>query len=193
MAGAARPLNDKQKAFAREYLIDLNASAAAIRAGYAPKAAGQHAFKLLKNAQIQAEIDKARKRVEAKLDISIERVLAEYASIAFVGMSRFVSIDSDGVPRIDLSKCSPKDIDLLAEVQTDTIKSGAEGAPPVERVKIKMLDRMNALEKLARHLGAFKAGEQSPLEDALTLLLKNAQGTAMPLSQQSQATAEDDE
>ncbi|RID91195.1 terminase small subunit [Gemmobacter lutimaris] len=56
MAGAKRPLNDKQRAFAKEYLIDLNATQAAIRAGYSERTAGQIGYELLKKPEIQAEI-----------------------------------------------------------------------------------------------------------------------------------------
>lgn len=181
MAGAKRPLNDKQRAFAKEYLIDLNATQAAIRAGYSERTAGQIGYELLKKPEIQAEIEEGRKKAEERTEVTLDRVLKEYAAIAFSGMSRFVRIGADGTPRIDLSECTPADLNLLAEIQTDTINTGAE-APPIERVKIKMLDRLNALEKLGRHLGAFKEREQSPLEDALTALLKAVQGTALPIA-----------
>ena len=178
---AQRPLNDKQRRFAQEYLVDLNATQAAIRAGYSPKTAGNQAHDLLKKPEIQEIIEEGRKAAQSRAEISLDRVLEAYASIAFGGMSKFVRIDHNGAPQINLSQCTPADLDLLAEIQTDRI-DGGEGDPPVLRIKIKQLDRLNALEKLARHLGAFKGKEDSPLEDALAALIRSVQGSALPVA-----------
>lgn len=181
---AQRSITEKQRRFAQEYLVDLNATQAAIRAGYSPKTAGSQAFDLLKKPEIQEIIEQGRKAAEVRTGISLDRVLEAYAAIAFGGMSRFVRIDHTGAPQIDLSQCTPEDLDLLAEIQTDRI-DGGEQSPPVLRIKIKQLDRLNALEKLARHLGAFKGKEDSPLEDALSALIRSVQGTALPVASRS--------
>lgn len=174
-------LNDKQRRFAQEYLVDLNATKAAIRAGYSEKTAGNQAYDLLKKPEIQQIIEDGRKAAQSRTEITLDRVLEAYASIAFGGMSKFVRIDANGTPQIDLSQCTPADLDLLAEIQTDRI-DGNDTDPAVVRIKIKQLDRLNALEKLARHLGAFKGKEDSPLEDALASLIRSVQGSALPVA-----------
>lgn len=57
-------LNDKQRRFVDEYLVDLNATQAAIRAGYSPKTAGSQAFDLLKKPEIHEYIEERRAPVE---------------------------------------------------------------------------------------------------------------------------------
>lgn len=183
-------VSEKHARFAGEYLVDLNATQAAIRAGYSPKTAGAQAHKLLKNAEIQAIIAAGAQKAEQRTEITLDRVLNEYARIAFAGMSKFVSIDSDGTPRVDLSKCTPEDLDLLSEVQTET-QQGEDR--PVLKVKIKPLDKLNALEKLARHLGVFREREVGPLEDALASLVRAVQGTALPVASAAPQVDEDDE
>lgn len=180
-------ISEKHARFAREYLVDLNATQAAIRAGYSPKTAGAQAHKLLKNAEIQAIIAAGAQKAEQRTEITLDRVLNEYARVAFSGMSKFVSIDSDGTPRVDLSKCTPEDLDLLSEVQTETQQG--EGKP-VLKVKIKPLDKLNALEKLARHLGVFRDAEVKPIENAIAALVGAIQGSALPVAA---SVAPDDE
>lgn len=171
---------DRRAAFAREYLVDLNATKAAIRAGYSPKTAGAQGHRLLKNVEIQTLIQKGREAAAARTEITVDRVLKEYARIAFSGLSRFVQIDADGVPRIDLSGCSAEDLDLLAEVQIDT--QHAKGNPLVLKIRIKALDKLNALEKLARHLGLFEARDEKAAEDPLQQMIMAAQGTTLQVA-----------
>jgi phage terminase small subunit len=74
-------LNDKQKRFVAEYIIDLNATQAAIRAGYSPQTAYSQGQRLLKNVEVQEYVEKAKQKLIVRSDITIERVLRELASI----------------------------------------------------------------------------------------------------------------
>ena len=69
---ADRKLTPKQQRFVDEYLVDLNATQAAIRAGYSKKTAKEQAARLLTKANVQAELQKRRKKIEKKLEISQE-------------------------------------------------------------------------------------------------------------------------
>lgn len=69
-------LNPKQLRFVQEYLIDLNAKQAAIRAGYAPKAAQEQGSRLLSHAKVASEIAKRQAKVAEKAEITAEFVLA---------------------------------------------------------------------------------------------------------------------
>ena len=73
----------RQKLFVKEYLKDLNATQAAIRAGYSERTAGSLGQRLLKNVEIQKAIQKAMKKRERNTEITAERVLKEIATIAF--------------------------------------------------------------------------------------------------------------
>lgn len=77
-------LTAKQKKFVEEYLIDLNATQAAIRAGYSPNTAQEQSSRLLSNVMVKNEIDKAMAERSRRTGINQDRVLRELAKIAFV-------------------------------------------------------------------------------------------------------------
>lgn len=81
------PLNEKQKRFVLEYLIDLNATQAAIRAGYSKKTAYSMGQENLKKPEIQKAIQAKQNKLQNKLEITQERVLQELAQIAFAKAS----------------------------------------------------------------------------------------------------------
>lgn len=68
-------MNARQKRFVREYLIDLNATRAAISAGYSEKTAYSSGQRLLKHVEVGAEIAQKSQKLTQKLDISVEYVL----------------------------------------------------------------------------------------------------------------------
>ncbi len=145
-------LNEKQRQFAKEYLIDLNATQAAIRAGYSPKAAGQVGFKLLKNDQVQAILATGRKRVEDKLDISRERIMREYARVAFSDIRNYGEWDAAGratmKPSTDLSD------DHTAAISELTVTTSPCGDGEVAYVtKMKLASKIAALDGLCKMQG----------------------------------------
>lgn len=75
-------LNPKRQRFAEEYLVDLNATQAAIRAGYSKRSAGQQGEALLKNHEIQAEIQAGRKKISESTQITVESVLNRWWQLA---------------------------------------------------------------------------------------------------------------
>lgn len=79
--GQSRPLSARQDQFCREYLLDLNATKAAIRAGYAPTSAPQHASKLLTDARIEARIEALRKERNERLNMTADDVVKALVSI----------------------------------------------------------------------------------------------------------------
>jgi len=78
-----KPLTPKQERFVAEYLVDLNATQAAIRAGYSAKTAEQQGPRLLGNVVVAAAIGEAQARHLAAVDVSAQRVLKELAAIGF--------------------------------------------------------------------------------------------------------------
>lgn len=75
-------LTDKQKRFCEEYLIDLNARQAAIRAGYPAKRASEQAYQLLQKTTVSAYIEKLRQEQQQRTQITADAVLGELAKIA---------------------------------------------------------------------------------------------------------------
>lgn len=74
-------LNDKQEMFCREYLVDLNATQAAIRAGYSEKTANRIAAQLLSKLDIEKRIQELMNRRSERLDIDADYVLKRLVDI----------------------------------------------------------------------------------------------------------------
>lgn len=101
-------LTAKQKKFVEEYLIDLNATQAAIRAGYSPDTAKEIGCENLTKPNIKAEIDKAIAERSRRTGINQDRVLRELAKIAFVNPGDVINFDEATV------KSDAKEDDLAA-------------------------------------------------------------------------------
>lgn len=147
-------LNAKQERFAHEYLVDLNASQAAIRAGYSKKTAGSQGHDLLKKPEVQELIQREQAKRLNKMELTGERVLAELARLAFVDIRK--AFNPDGTLK------KPHDIDddtaaALAGIDTTAtvIQGSGEDDPPLSLVtkKVKTFDKKGALELALRHLG----------------------------------------
>lgn len=154
-------LTPKQEQFCREYLIDLNATQAAIRAGYSAKTAQQQGSRLLLNVVIAARIAELKgdraERAAAKLEITADRVLEELARIGFSRVTDYMRITSDGEPAIDLSNLTDDQKAAIAEVTVEDFTEGrGEDARDVRRVRFKLHSKPDALRDLGRHLGIFE-------------------------------------
>lgn len=90
-----KKLNPKQTRFVQEYLIDLNATQAAIRAGYSKKTARSIGQRLLTNVDIAAAISEAQKTIAERVGITLERWLNELSLIFFADMQNYVDVDTD--------------------------------------------------------------------------------------------------
>ena len=142
---AKRQLNEQRKRFVAEYLIDLNGTQAAIRAGYSPKTANEQASRLLANVSVQEAIAKAMAERSRRTGVNQDRVVLELAKIAFVKMTDVV--DSNG--RIK-DNASPDDLACIESIKFK--ESDNEYGGSVER-EVKIASKMKALELLGKHLG----------------------------------------
>ncbi len=147
-------LTPKQERFVAEYLIDLNATQAAIRAGYSEKTAQQQGSRLLLNVLVQEAIAKGREKTAAKLEITKERIVEELAKIGFSNMLDYMRAGTDGDPYLDFSNLTREQAAALAEVTVEDFKDGrGEDARDVRRIKFKLHDKKGALVDMARMLG----------------------------------------
>lgn len=159
-------LTPLQHQFVREYLVDLNAAQAAIRAGYSAKTASRIGPNLLGKpnvaAAIQIEKDKRSKRTE----ITADMVLKELAKIGFCNLDDFLEISDTGTPLIDFSRADRDKMAALSEVTQDTyFEGGGEEAKEVKKTKIKLQDKVKSLQLIGNHLGMFRenaAGDDVP-------------------------------
>ncbi len=141
-------LTAKQKKFVEEYLIDLNATQAAIRAGYSPNTAQEQSSRLLSNVMVKNEIDKAMAERSRRTGISQDRVLRELAKIAFVNPNDVINF-SDATVKMT----SEENLAAIASVKVKKIPG--EYGDATER-EVKLYDKLRALDLLGRHLGMFK-------------------------------------
>ncbi|MBX5190139.1 terminase small subunit [Rhizobium sp. NZLR3b] len=147
-------LSEKQKRFVAEYLIDLNATQAAIRAGYSAKTAQQQGSRLLLNVVVQEELSRQQNKVAERLEITKERIVDELAKIGFANMLDYMRAGPDGDPHLDFSGLTRDQAAALSEVTVEDFKDGrGEDARDVRRVKFKLHDKKGALVDLAKMLG----------------------------------------
>lgn len=149
-------MTPKQTAFVAEYLIDLNASAAARRAGYSPKTADRTGYENLRKPEIAAAIQEAMQERAKRTEVTADRVLSELALLAFSNMADYIRITSEGDPYIDLSDLTREQAAALTEATIHDYKDGrGPDARDVRQVRIKLGDKKSALELLGKHLGLF--------------------------------------
>ncbi len=141
-------LNKKQKQFCDEYLIDLNATQAAIRAGYSSKTANEQGARLLANVSIQNEISKALAERSRRTGVNAERVVRELAKIAFVNPADVIDFNEAKVKK----EASRDDTATISSVKVKTISTEDED---ITEREIKTYDKIRALELLGKHLGMF--------------------------------------
>ena len=146
---AQRKLNPKQQRFVEEYLIDLNATQAAIRAGYSPKTATAIASENLAKPNISAAIACAMAERSKRTGITQDRVLEELAKVAFIKLTDIV--DDTGKIKADATDEDRACIESIKYKRTDTDTGFSE-----ER-EVKASPKLKALELIGRHLGMFES------------------------------------
>lgn len=142
-------LTEKQKRFVEEYLIDLNATQAAIRAGYSVKTANEQGAQNLVKLSIKEEICKAMAERSKRTGINQDRVVMELAKIAFVNAKDLINTEDASV-RSDASQ------DDLACIQSVKVKQSFSDKGDITEREVKLNDKMKALELLGKHLGMWK-------------------------------------
>ncbi|MCC2232394.1 terminase small subunit [Lachnospiraceae bacterium CLA-AA-H215] len=140
-------LTEKQKRFAEEYLMDLNATQAAIRAGYSAKTANEQGSRLLANVSIQKAISKAIAERSGRTKISQDRVVNELAKIAFLNIADL--IDQNGNMKSNVSRDDMAGIEWMRSRGIET-ENGY-----VKETEFRLTSKLKALELLGRHLGMF--------------------------------------
>lgn len=154
---AAKALTPRQERFVQEYLKDLNATQAAIRAGFSEKCANLIGYQTVHRPHVAAAIAARQAQIAKKFEITQEMVIAELALIGFANMSDYMRPGKDGDPYLDFSGLTREQAAALAEVTVEDFKDGrGEDARDVRRVKFKLADKRAALVDLGKHLGLFK-------------------------------------
>lgn len=147
-------LRPQQQRFVDEYLIDLNAKQAAIRAGYSEKTAQEQSSRLLSNVKVSAVIQEAMQARQARTHVTQDRVLLELARL---GLSDIRSAFTEAGHLKSIHELGDELAPAVSSVKVVT-RPGAEvdknGNREVEYVhEIKLWDKNSAIDKLMKHMG----------------------------------------
>lgn len=141
-------LTPKQKAFAAEYLVDLNAAAAATRAGYSERTARAKGYVLLQMPEIQSLIQDGMTRRAKRLEITQDQVVQELARIAFFNATRAARV-------VNNQYGAQVEFTDTADLTEDERAAIAGIEETKHGIKVSSYDKIRALELLGRHLGMF--------------------------------------
>jgi phage terminase small subunit len=151
-------LTKKQSTFIEEYLVDLNATQAAVRAGYSKRTAKVMGCENLSKPNIQNAIHAAMNERSKRTGITVDRVLEEIAKIGFADIREIFTAGDNFRSIADLPD------DIAAAVQSIEVVvrppglAGDDGFKEGELVyKIRLSDKLKGLELLGKHLGMFNS------------------------------------
>jgi phage terminase small subunit len=164
-------LTPKQERFVGEYLKDLNATQAAIRAGYSPSSAAEIGYENLRKPQIASAISEAFKARAERTRVEGDRVVLELARNGFSDMREIASWGADGITYKASGELTDDAAATVAEI-TETVTPTADGGERRTRT-VKLHSKLKALELLGRHLGIFTDKVQMvPPPEGFTIRLK---------------------
>lgn len=166
---ATKKLTPKQQRFVEEYLVDLCATQAAIRAGYSSKTAGKIAYQLLAKPHIQAAIAAAKAARSERTEITQDMVLRELARIAFGDLRDVMTWGPDGVTFKASNELTDDQAAMVAEISETTTQNGGS-------LKLKAHDKVRAMELLGKHLGTFIDRSKVDIEGGLDIRVSYGDG-----------------
>ena len=147
-------LTPKQARFVAEYLVDLNATQAAIRAGYSERTAAAQGVRLLRNVKVRDAVAAAQGKRESRTEVTQDMVIRELARIAFSDMRKLYR--EDGSMK-NLSELDDDTAAAISGIETLEEFEGAGGDRCLvgHTKKVRPWDKGRALELLGKHLGMF--------------------------------------
>ena len=144
-------LSPKQELFCQEYIVDLNAAGAAVRAGYSNKTSAVIAYQHLTKLHIQRRIGELQEKRAKRTEITQDAVISELAKLAFANVADYVNGDNRvlEIKHLDRDKTA-----ALKSIKT-TVKTDKDGLVTFD-TDLGIHDKKSPLELLGRHLGMFK-------------------------------------
>jgi len=156
-------LTNQRKMFIKEYLVDLNATKAAIRAGYSAKTANEIGPNMLTIPEVKEAIQKEMKKREHRTEITADKVLAEYAKVGMSDVTDYLTVETERVLVDYTAEGEPisevkqfvllKDTDSIPKdklAAISEIKQAKDGS-----ISFKLHDKVRALDSIGKHLGMF--------------------------------------
>ena len=150
-----KSLTPKEERFCQEYVFLLNATRAAINAGYSENSARVTGCKILTKANIQKKIKELKGNLAETSEISALRVIKEHEKLAF---SSIAHLHNTWIERADFEKLTDDQKACIKSISTKILKRniGTNDAPEIidiEYVKIEMYDKQKSLEAISKMLG----------------------------------------
>ena len=146
----AKALSERADRFCLEYVKDLNATRAALRAGYSRKTAASQAYRLLRNVGVRRRLKKLIDRRAQHSMVKAEDVLEELRRLGFSSAADFATFGPKGVRLKESSKLTAEQLAAVAEV------GEVQGPGGRRNIRLKFYDKLGALRLLGEHLGVFK-------------------------------------
>lgn len=177
----SKALSPKRQRFVDEYLIDQNATQAAIRAGYSAKTATEQGSRLLTFVEVKAAVDAALAEQQKRVQIDADRVLMEYDKISRADIKDFLSFRTEKIQvGVDKDTGQPifeyrQVVEMKPSEKVDGTMINEVSISPKGVLTFKLHDKKGALDSLARHLGLFvdkvehTGKDGKPIEIAATL------------------------
>lgn len=148
----------KQWAFSLEYIIDLCAKDAAIRAGYSKKTAEQIGWQLLQKLDVQQAIEHLLEQRAKRCGVHADRVVWELAAVAFSDIGDVLTFSAGGIKLKASTALTEKQRRAVSEVSETVSMTGGS-------MKVKMHSKLEALKTLAQHLGMTKGTVEVDVPD----------------------------
>lgn len=151
-------LNERQMKFCEEWIIDFNATRAAIAVGYSPKTAAVQGCDNLNKPNIQKYLKELKAERESRTKITQDMVVQEFAKIAFIDIRDFYcDITGELLQPSELPDHAAKAVSSF-KMNIITIRPGKNGKPDIEEsiAEYKLWNKEKSLEALGKHTGVFE-------------------------------------
>ena len=164
-------ITDRMKKFVDEYLIDFNATQAAIRAGYSPDTANEQGSQLLARPDIRELVAEGQKEIAERTQTFQDNAVEELKLVGFSDLADFLTVKEGGIveqkPFDELTKEQTKCIKKIKQTVRSSHSADGTILHQTAVIEIELHDKLKALELLGRHLGMFN--DTLRLEGALPL------------------------
>lgn len=168
-------MSPKQEAFVREYLIDLNATQAAIRAGYSAHTANEQGARLLANVSVRSHIEAAQVERAKRTEIDADWVLRRLHADATADLADIYDEQGHLLPVREWPMVFRTGLVTGIETEQERIGVDADGKPMYATVrKVKLLDRVRMLEMIGKHIGVQAFKERVDVGVSLADLVREA-------------------
>lgn len=154
-------MNLRHRRFVAEFVKDLNATQAAIRAGYAAKSAGRHADRLVKNGEIAAAIRVAQDAVLGRLRVDAEWLLRRLVELAEADIAELFDASGRLLPIQAIPNSARRLIAAVESIESSDFVASPGSRPTGNTTrKVKLVDRLRVLEMIGKHIAVAAFSER---------------------------------